>query len=405
MHFSRRRFLHSALVTGGLLSFGGLVPGFLRAGAAASQSDTGKVLVVIQLTGGNDGLNTVAPAEHELYRKLRPKLALAKSDVLSIEGELGFHPAFKGFANLLEAQQLAIVQGVGYPDPNRSHFESMDIWHSCRRKQELRPEGWLGHYLSGLPAAARAGAPALHLGGEKQPAALASLQVAVPTVQKLDQFRLNIPREEALASLRENSKSAEGNGNLLSFVQSTQKSALQVSQQLSEQGQVYSPKSPYPDYPLAEKLKTVAQLIHSGLGTRVYYVELDGFDTHSQQAPAHAGLLRQLGDSVHAFVQDMVEQQSLDRVCVMCFSEFGRRVAENASEGTDHGTAAPMFFAGGGIRAGLVGAHPSLEDLDAGDLKFHTDFRRVYASVLENWLEVPAPEILGGKFSPLELFS
>lgn len=402
MSFSRRRFLQSSLVAGGLISLEPVLPGFLCHAAEAAQS--GNILVVIQLTGGNDGLNTVIPYRHDAYRKARPTLAQSADSVLKINQVLGLHPVLNGFASLLEAGQLAIVQGVGYPDPNRSHFESMDIWHSCRRKQEARPEGWLGKMLSALPVAALAGTPALHLGGEKQPLALASQKVAVPTIRDLQQFRLDIARDEQLASLRRDAEQAQGAGELLDFIQSTEKSALQVSRQL-ERRKDYQPSTPYPDYPLGEKLRTVAQLIHSGLETRIYYVELDGFDTHSQQAPAHAGLLRQLGDSVHAFVQDLAEQKSLDRVTVLCFSEFGRRVAENASEGTDHGTAAPVFVCGSQIQSGVIGKLPSLDDLDAGDLKFHTDFRQVYAAVLKQWLKVPDQDILGKSYEPVRLFS
>ncbi|MEZ5939863.1 MAG: DUF1501 domain-containing protein [Planctomycetaceae bacterium] len=404
MSIRRRDFLKFSTATGGLVCLGGTVPSILGEAAASAAGNGGPVLVVIQMSGGNDGLNTVSPVRHDTYRKLRPQLALDPQATIPINDELSLHPALKGFAGLLEQQKLAIVQGVGYADPNRSHFESMDIWHTCQRKTQQRSEGWLGRYLSHQLAAKHSGASAFHLGAEKQPLALACRDVAVPTIRELKQFKLQVSNGDVLASLRRESATQMQQPGLLDFVQSAQKSALDVSEQLAAQSGKQTSVS-YPDSPLAEKLSTVAQLIRSGLPASVYYVQHDGFDTHANQAAAHEGLLRQLGDSVSTFTKDLESDKLLERVCVMCFSEFGRRVAENASEGTDHGTAAPMFLIGNNVQAGLHGEHPSLDDLDAGDLRFHTDFRRVYAAVLKDWLKVPTTDILGAEYAPVPLFA
>ena len=280
------------------------------------------------------------------------------------------------------------MQGVGYPNPNRSHFESMDVWHTCQRKGSPRSTGWLGRFLDASQKSADVDAPAIHVGSEKQPLALAADHVRVPSFGSPESFRLqdggNRQLGDAIRALANGGK--EPSDPLLGFLQSSTTSALAASERIAEALRDYKTPVTYPESALATRLKTIAQLIDAGLKTRVYYVELDGFDTHSQQAAAHAALLQQLGGAVRAFVEDVAHHGHGDRTLVMSFSEFGRRVAENASEGTDHGAAAPMFLAGSRVRGGLVGEHPSLNDLDDGDLKFHTDFRQVYATLLERWL-------------------
>lgn len=408
MPLSRRQFLNS---TAGVVSVSGVVPSFLfEACAAAEGQSTESVLVVIQLSGGNDGLNTAVPFKNELYREARPTLAVAEDDVLKIGGELGFHPAARGLADLLEDGRLGIVQGVGYPEPNRSHFESMDIWHSCRRKGEARSDGWLGRFLTATRKTAgqrKSGGDvaAVHLGPEKQPLALASQDVPVPSIKSLDRFRLNSDAallRDAVAELAA-APTATDNG-LLDFVQASTQSALAASRRVEAAGKSYKPAVSYPESGLAQKLRTVAQLIDAGLQTRVYYVTLDGFDTHSQQAAAHAGLLRQFSDALAAFVGDLDAHGHGDRVATLAFSEFGRRLAENASEGTDHGAAAPLFVAGNLVRTGLIGEHPGLDDLLDGDVKFHTDFRQVYAGLLTDWLKVDSGPIVGMEYQPVALF-
>jgi uncharacterized protein (DUF1501 family) len=280
----------------------------------------------------------------------------------------------------------------------------MDIWHTCRRKDEKRPAGWIGQFLD-ASAQQRGGgdAPAIHLGEEKQPLALAALGVRTPSIQSLQRFRLQsggrADLEQTIGEITRVQRTGES--DLLAFVQSSTTSALDASRRVAEALSGYKTDVIYPQNGLAEKLKVVAQLIDSGLSTRVYYVTLDGFDTHSQQPDAHASLLQKLASSVSAFDRDIRAHGHGDRVLLLAFSEFGRRTQENASDGTDHGAAAPLFLAGGRVTAGLVGKHPDLSDLEDGDVKFDIDFRRVYATLLEQWLKWPSREILGGEFEPV----
>ncbi len=401
---SRRSFLRNTAAGSAVLTFGGLAPAALQ--AAAEQSDTSRILVVIELAGGNDGLNTIIPFEDDTYQKLRPNLAIAKNTVLNVADGLGFHPALRGFADLLEAGKLAIVQGVGYPEPNRSHFEAMDIWHTCQRRNEVRTDGWLGRFLEEIKDESGGDPSALHLGHDKQPFALMSRNVRVPSIRSLEQFRLQGTEDvDFRKAVQELADARRGEGNdLLNFVQSSTSSAITASERLSTSGKSYSSKVVYPKNGLGEQLQTVARLISSGLHTSVYYVQLNGFDTHSQQPDAHQGLLRQLGDSVKAFLDDIDRLEQSERVTVMAFSEFGRRVEQNASDGTDHGTAGPMFLAGASIKSGLIGKHPSLQNLQDGDLKHHTDFREVYAAVIRHWFQCEAKSILKGEFRPVDVF-
>ncbi|MEZ6128323.1 MAG: DUF1501 domain-containing protein [Planctomycetaceae bacterium] len=401
---SRRHFLTTAAAASSVVAFGRRAPAILQQ-AAAGQISNGRILVVVEMAGGNDGLNTVVPFRHDAYRRARPKLAIANDDVLKIEGDLGFHPEMKGFAKLLEAGHLAVIQGVGYPNPNRSHFESMDIWHTCQRKDEVRTDGWLGRYLEQADASKATDPPALHLGEDKQPFALMSRDVRVPSIRSLEEFRLNGNGSQTFKqAIRELSDARRDSGNdLLSFVQSSTSSAISASERIEAAGMSQKSASSYPDNRLAQKLQTISKLIRSGLGTSIYYVQIDGFDTHAQQANVHSVLLRSVSDAVSAFINDMIATQLGDRVLCLCFSEFGRRVQENASEGTDHGTAGPMFLAGTQVKPGLIGKHPDLNDLEDGDVKHHTDFRQVYATVLQRWLHTDAiTNVLKDQFKPVD---
>ncbi|HEY2827086.1 MAG TPA: DUF1501 domain-containing protein [Pirellulales bacterium] len=406
MNSSRRKFLATLAGGSAVISLSGRVPHFL-AHAAAAELDQRKdtILVVVQLTGGNDGLNTVIPYSHDAYRKARPKLAIAAKDVLKINDSIGLHPSARGLSELLQAGKLAIVQGVGYSSPNRSHFESMDIWHTCLRKGNPRTTGWLGRFLDASHTSTDVDAAAIHIGLEKQPLALATENVRVSSFGSPESFRLE---DGGSRKFRDAIRALTGTDQqpsdpLLGFLQTSTTSALSTSERIAEVLRDYQTPVAYPESAFASRLKTIAQLINAGLKTRVYYVELDGFDTHSQQAAAHAALLQQFGGAVRAFIEDIEHHGHGERTLVMSFSEFGRRVAENASEGTDHGAAAPMFVAGSRVGAGLVGDHPSFDDLEDGDLKFHTDFRQVYATLLQNWLGWPSAAILGGEFSAIDL--
>lgn len=401
---NRRRFLRAAVAGGSLITMERVVPGVLLRAAEASRQDD-RILVVLEMAGGNDGLNMVIPHADEVYRKARPVIGISAADALSVSPQIGLHPALRGMADLLEQRQLGIVQGVGYPEPNRSHFESMDIWHTGRMNRDSRTEGWLGRYLEAAQLGALQDPCALHLGSENQPLALTSREIRVPSIQSLEQFRLRgADRPELVQAIRELSGGQRDSQNeLLGFIQSSTSSAIATSQRLESIGTSYKPSESYPSSDLGRKFETVARLVASNLKTKVYYLRIDGFDTHANQPDAHAALLREVSESVSAFLRDANSQGFGDRLLVMCFSEFGRRVAENASEGTDHGTAGPILLAGNRVRAGLIGAHPSLSDLDQGDLKHHTDFRQVYAGLLEQWLAVPSEQVLGDVHEPLRI--
>lgn len=431
MATNRRQFLQRVLGGSTLLSAGLTAPTFLASTArslAARGSSGQSVLVVLQLSGGNDGLNTVIPYRDPLYARNRVALRIAGGSVVPLEGGIGLHPQMRAMADLYEQGLLGIAQGVGYPNPNRSHFESMDIWHSCQRGEQAesgdsamsRPRtGWLGRMLDRLPQRQRREVPALHLGRGSLPLALVARQTAVPSIDALDRFQLRTPggglTAAALREMAASSHSGEGRADaalapggsgsdsLAQFVQQTTLTALDASDKLQASLEEGIAAASYPALPLAGQLRTVAQLIDAGLPCRIYYLSLGGFDTHASQAPAHAALLSQLSQSLGAFMADIQARGHGDRVLVMTFSEFGRRVKENASSGTDHGAAAPMFLAGLGAKPGLLGPHPPLDDLDAGDLKHHTDFRQVYAAVLEHWLDCPAAEVLGGNFRPADV--
>jgi uncharacterized protein (DUF1501 family) len=409
---SRRHFLQATLGSSALVSCGLSVPQFLARSALAAEVQAkgtkgrgakDNVLVVVQLAGGNDGLNTVIPFADDGYARNRFALRVPTEQMLKIDGHVALHPQLKDLRKLIESQRVAIVQGVGYPNPDRSHFRSMDIWNSAQRNVEHPRDGWLGRTLEHGRHQAGFDVPALHLGSEELPLALASRQLAVPSVESMDSFRLrtsdgSVPLStlKTLAEIRRPDASP-----LLDFLCRSTLNAYAASQQVQQALVEGKTATPYPEnFGLAKKLKTIAQLIDAGLGTRIYYVSLAGFDTHANQAQSHSNLLRELSESLSAFVADLAARGHLDRVLVLSFSEFGRRVRENASQGTDHGTAAPVFLAGGKVQAGLIGKHPSLSDLDQGDLKFHTDFRSVYAAILDGWLGCPSQTVLGQKFSP-----
>jgi uncharacterized protein (DUF1501 family) len=406
MHASRRRFLKTTLGTSALVSMGLHVPAFLArsAAAAGAAKSRDRVLVVVQLSGGNDGLNTVIPYADDAYARNRIVLRIPPDQVLKVDEYVGLHPQLTGFARLIEERRLAIVQGVGYPNPDRSHFRSMDIWHSAQPEISQPQDGWLGRSLAQLDAEVGGDVPALHLGPQELPLALVSQERPVPSVESLENFQIRTAGGALTTAALSQLASAPRPANpLLSFVQRSTLTAYASSQQVRQALKDERSATSYPGFGLARKLQSIAHLIDADLATRIYYVSLDGFDTHANQAQAHAGLLNELSSSLAAFTDDLAQRGHLERVVVMTFSEFGRRVKENASQGTDHGAAAPMFLLGAGIKAGVIGEHPSLTNLDEGDLKHHTDFRRVYATLLQRWLACNSRSVLGSAFEPLPL--
>jgi uncharacterized protein (DUF1501 family) len=404
---SRRDFLESS----GVVALGLSVPAFvsrtaLAAAAPGKKGGKDTLLVVIELTGGNDGLNTVVPFRDEEYPRLRPTLKLPAGQLRKVDDDLGLHPAMTGLADLLQDRALCIVQGVGYPNPSQSHFRSMDIWQAGSLDDKLT-EGWLGKALRKLPAGTRS----FHLKSANQssPLALDGAPLRVPSIANLEEFQVRTTaasgadRKEQQKVVEEAVKTRPAKPGLLDFVSRTAANTYASSKRLAQIGKNYQAKSPYPSTALANRLKLAAQLIDADLGARIFYVSIDGFDTHATQAPTHAALLGELSGAMTAFYKDLKARGHADRLLMMTFSEFGRRARENGSKGTDHGSGAPLFLVGGKVKAGVVGKHPSLTDLPLGNLTFDTDFRQVYAAVLDRWLGVPHKDVLGKEFKTVEV--
>jgi uncharacterized protein (DUF1501 family) len=372
-----------------------------EAAVAADRNDHS--LVVIELNGGNDGLNTVIPFENDLYYRNRPTLGVAKGQVIRLGDQIGLYPTMQAAAELFRAGKLAIVEGVGYPDPNRSHFRSMEIWHTASTAAKAPATGWLGRVLDqqfrpGDEENLRGLAFSAGL-----PQAFLSEKLSVPVIQQLEGFAGdsgNPPAKDKL--LRELSSAGSARSAPVDFLRRQAETAYRTAERLHDAAAKYKSDVAYPG-DLGGQLRRAAQVIAADLGVRLLYVSQGGYDTHSQQAAAHPGLLGELSDALAAFQKDLEQLKVADKVLVLIFSEFGRRVDENASKGTDHGAASIMFLAGSKVKGGLVGEHPSLEKLGDGDLVHSIDFRSVYSSVLDRWLGCPSDKLLGEKFPELDL--
>lgn len=400
--FTRRQFLEHSLQTTSALALGTSLPTFLTQTLSAAEHKTaaGRKLVVIELTGGNDGLNTVIPYAHDQYQKSRKTLHIGKSQVLKLDAETGLHPSLKSANELLDEGRLAIVQGVGYPNPNRSHFESMKIWQSAENNADSREgTGWLGRMLD-LQASDRITfTGSCSLGDIQPPLALQGRQSVNAMIRQLDQLQLDPCFQQAVPP----NQASTDTDDLLQFVTRQTNAARATSRQISQLLESRGEQRQYPDSDLGEQLQAIAQMIRAGFEIPVYYTAQSGYDTHSAQRYTHAGLLRRFSRALKAFLDDLQAAQLADRVLVLVFSEFGRRVAENDSKGTDHGTAGPVFLAGPAVKAGLHGTPPDLDHLVDGDLSMTTDFRSVYATILQQWFHVDPRLCLQGKFPPLDL--
>lgn len=408
MAITRREFLKQT--AGGItlatasLSFPSV---FARTAAAATRTDpNGRILVMLQLSGGNDGLNTVIPYRDDRYYQLRPTLGVKRGEVITLDGELGLHPQLRGLKELFDDGWLSVVQGVGYPNPNRSHFQSMDIWHTGDPSLLNLQTGWLGRTLGHGREL-----HALHIDHEPLPLALRAEREDVPSVQSIESFRLQGGADAPASRVIEAILAGTGSASEpiardpvglapglddLQFVRRTAVSACANARRLA----ALPPDSAasYPNFGLARRLHDIARLITADFGPRIFYTSLGGFDTHARQNTTHPNLMNELSSSVRAFFADLKQQGVADRVLLVTFSEFGRRAAENASLGTDHGAAAPLFVAGPAVRGGILGQRPDFSQLVDGDIPHGLDFRGVYATVLEDWLSIPATPILGGTF-------
>jgi uncharacterized protein (DUF1501 family) len=442
---TRREFLRRT-VLGSSLAW--TVPAFLsntfsalqaEAADSATQTATGKdatILVVLQMAGGNDGINTVVPYANDFYHKARPKIGLKPEDVIKINDVIGLHGAMKGFKELYDAGQLSIVQGVGYPNPNRSHFRSTEIWQTASDADQIEKYGWLGRYFDNacagtdpavgvtignqLPEAFFAAKPkGIVFNNPQNYRFMANGAGTEDSYKKLNELEMSSPLPDGggdASSHGAPGQTADDNsggsiamlpagmpmtgGRAVDFISRTALDAQHSSDEIRGIAARVQNTATYPGSQLGGSLKLVAKLIGGGLPTRVYYVSQGGYDTHTNQLGSQQRLLGDLAESVKAFTDDLKTQGNLGRVLVMTFSEFGRRVSENANGGTDHGAAAPMFIVGNNVKAGLLGQYPSLasQDLFQGDVKYNVDFRSVYAAVLENWLKTKSAPILGKQF-------
>lgn len=395
---SRRDFLK----TTSIVSLSPMLPCVFGRTARASQPGSDeKILVVVQLDGGNDGINTVVPIGDDGYGRARKRLRLKTSELHKLNDHVGLHRSLRGIKELYDDGRCSIIQGVGYPNPDRSHFRSMKIWQTGNlHEPELAASGWLGAALDQRQLIARTNDPhtdAFYVGDDQVPLAMWGRHSTTIGMARESDLQL-----QAASTL---STDSQGDLDLEQFVCRQFASAHQASEAFRRQRENQPTDVSYPNSSLGQKLRLVSQLIRSGSEARVFYTSQSGYDTHSSQLFAHSNLLSTFAGSVKAFLDDLKSAGLEDQVALLAFSEFGRRVAENDSEGTDHGTAGPVFLAGGAVRGGLIGDTPSMSDLSDGDLKSNIDFRQIYATLLNDWLDIKPDTILQGDYTRLNLFA
>ena len=411
MKLSRRAMIKDGLL---VVSAGMVMPAIFSRGIASAraqsidgshiaQAASDRTLIVVQLAGGNDGLNTVVPFTDALYRQMRPTIGVPDSKVLSLDSRLGLHPNLKPLKDIWDTGHMAVVEGVGYPNQSLSHFQAMDIWQTLDLSGN-GSEGWLGKLVSGWVDQDGHPFKAMDIGVQTAQA-LSSISTPVPTLSSVNTYRVypdpadtdnGSARMKALMNLYNAYPKASPYAALLD---ATALNAQQGSQQLTAAESSYTSTVTYPAGPFAAGLKILAETIVQGLGLRVGYVTLGGFDTHANQQATHDTLMKTLADGLAAFYADLEQHGKADNVVIMTWSEFGRRVEENGSLGTDHGTAAPMFILGNPVTKGIFGEPPSLSSLDSnGNLKYTIDFRTVYATILDRWLGASSHDVLGGSY-------
>jgi uncharacterized protein (DUF1501 family) len=385
----RRDFLKNS----GLASTALMVPSFLKSHLGDASMTAGKTVVVVQLSGGNDGLNTIVPYRNDLYYKNRPTLGLKREELLRVDDELGFNPALKALKGIYDDGLMSVINSVGYPNPDRSHFRSMDIWQTGSGSNQYWSNGWLGRYLDSDCSGCENPYQAIEVDD--------SLSLAMKGKTK-NGFAVSNPRE--LKKVTDNSflqkiakeqnyQEEENVAYLYKTMIDTQSSANYLYQQSKKYKETVS----YPNSSFARDLKCISKLMTAGTDTRVYYVSLSGFDTHANQKNKQNRLLKEYAEGIAAFIKDLKQHQLIKDTMIMTFSEFGRRVKQNASGGTDHGTANNVFLMGGHLpKQGFFNGAPNLQNLDKGDLRYEIDFRSIYASLLENWLDADAKTVLDG---------
>jgi uncharacterized protein (DUF1501 family) len=404
-------FLAPSFITRTALALQGTAPGLTTGDMTLDPTRKNRILVVLQLSGGNDGINTLVPFSDPAYASLRPTLGVPAADVLKLTDTVGLHPNLKHFKALYDGGKLAVIQGVGYPNPNRSHFRSMDIWHSAR-PESFERSGWLGRYVAACQCAQDNALPAISVGDQLNSMFWTDTTL-VPAVASIGAFsfltdtKYKNDRTWQMQTLHNIYSQASNFSPYESLIRRGTLNALAGSDELQTVAAAYQTPVMYPaNNGLANQLKLVAQVIAGNLGTRLFSVSMGGYDTHANQKDTQARLLSQLDDAVDAFMQDLDNMHKQDDVVIMTFSEFGRRARQNGSAGTDHGTAEPMFVIGNKVMGGLYGTYPSLSALDNnGDLRFTADFRSVYAGMLLDQVGASPGPIVGGDFDPIKVIA
>ncbi len=400
--YTRREFFQvSALGSASML-----IPNFLQAITSPTFNKEGKKLVIIQLSGGNDGLNTFIPYRNDIYYRARPQLALKANQVLPLSDELGLHPEMEGIRKIYDEGLLSIVNSVGYPNPDRSHFRAMDIWHTASNSDEYWETGWLGRYLDHSCA------------GCANPHEVIEISETISLAIKGDEYKgLGIQQPKQLKRLTQDpylahlvsqhhSSKSEQKPAALEYLYKTLVETSSSLDYIREHTNIGKRSTNYPQNQFAKQLNIVADLIVSGIETSVFYVSLSGFDTHVRQDSVHSRLLKTYSDSVYSFISDLKNERVLDNTIIMTFSEFGRRVDQNASNGTDHGKANALLLMGENLtKPGIFNELPDLSKLDDGDVAYQIDFRSIYATLLENWLKADAKQVLGRQFEKLDVIS
>ena len=396
MLIKRKQFIQ----LGSLVTASMMMPKFLKAFEKPAMVPQGnKILVVLQLSGGNDGLNTVIPYRNDLYYRGRPKLGIEKDKVLSLTNEAGLHPALTGLKDLYDDGSLGILNSVGYPNPDRSHFRSMDIWQTGSSSKDYISTGWLGRYLDAQCKGCDKPTQALEI-DDVLSLALKGDQMkglAFKDPQRLYNTSHGPYFKDVMANHKDDHKQP------VDYLYKTMAETLSSADYIFQQSKLHASSTLYPKTEIGKSFQTIASLIFSDINTKVYYVSLGSFDTHVNQENQQQRLFTEMSDAIKSFVTDLKSNNRFNDVLLMTFSEFGRRVSQNASGGTDHGTANNMFLVSGGLKQkGLINAMPDLSDLNEGDLKYKVDFKDVYATVLNKWLRADDKNILGKQFNFLD---
>src|SRR6478672_7651546 len=396
MIIKRRQFIQ----VGSLATASFFVPKFLKAFETGKAVPPGnKVVVILQLSGGNDGLNTVIPVRNDIYYRSRPKLGIDKTKAISITDEVGLHPELTAFADAFHDGSLGILNSVGYPNPDRSHFRSMDIWQTGSNSNEYLNSGWIGRYLDAQCSGCDRPTQALEV---DDVLSLALKGAKMNGLAFKDPKRLFGTANEKFFKEVAKTNNDHHDEKPVDYLYKTMAETVSSADYIYKQSKLHPSAASYPNTELGKNLKTIASLIFSDINTSIYYVSLGSFDTHVNQQAQQQRLFKEMNDAVGAFISDLKTANRFNDVLFFTFSEFGRRVSQNASGGTDHGTANNMFLLSGGLKqAGILNAIPDLDDLDEGDLKYQVDFKNVYATVLSKWLGADDQKILGKRYDHL----